>query len=67
MERSGTVTEFSFDVGLGTVTAEGGEVLPFHCTSIADGSRDIAVGTRVRFSLRPGHHGRWEAGDIVAV
>ena len=66
MERSGTVTEFSFEAGLGSLTADDGEVLAVHGTAIADGSRDIAVGARVRFAVRPGHHGRWEAADIVA-
>jgi CspA family cold shock protein len=37
---------------------------PFHCTQIADGSRSVAVGTRVSFGLLAGRAGRWEAADI---
>jgi cold shock CspA family protein len=47
----GTVTAFDFDRGLGEVTADGGEVLLFHCVSIADGSRTIDVGTHVTFEI----------------
>jgi CspA family cold shock protein len=36
----------------------------FHCTQIADGTRSVAVGTRVNFGLLAGRTGRWEAGDI---
>jgi hypothetical protein len=37
---------------------------PFHCTQIADGSRTVAVGTRVTFGLLAGRAGRWEAADL---
>jgi len=60
----GTVTEFDDPRGLGTVTADDGRVLPFHCTAIADGTRTIEPGTRVTFTLRPGHLGRWEATGV---
>ena len=36
----------------------------FHCTQLADGSRTVAVGTRVDFRLLAGRGGRWEAADI---
>lgn len=48
---AGTVTQFDEYVGLGEVTAPGGEVYPFHCVEIADGSRTIEVGTDVEFDL----------------
>lgn len=64
MTRRGTVTAFDEAVGLGEVTAAGGERFPFHCTQIADGSRTIATGTAVTFTVLAGHHGRWEAGDL---
>jgi cold shock CspA family protein len=51
--------------GLGTVRADDGAALGFHCTAIADGSRTIAEGTPVRFVVVPGHLGQWEAADIV--
>lgn len=60
----GTVTRFDVEVGLGEVTADEGDVLAFHCVAIADGSRDIAVGTRVEFELIP-KLGRYEAARIT--
>jgi cold shock CspA family protein len=61
----GVVATFDDDRGLGTVTADDGRALPFHCTAIADGSRAIAVGTRVVFTVSAGHLGRWEAADLA--
>jgi cold shock CspA family protein len=63
----GTVAGFDEARGLGTVAAEDGRELPFHCTAIADGSRTIGVGTRVAFVTGPGHLGRTEARALVAV
>lgn len=60
----GRVTQFDVEVGLGEVTADGGEVFSFHCVSIADGSRNIAVGTTVEFELLP-KLGRYEAARIT--
>jgi cold shock CspA family protein len=57
----GRVTEFDESAGFGTVEAEDGRSLFFHCTQIADGSRAIEVGTSVRFEVAAGHLGRWEA------
>lgn len=57
---SGTVTGFDDDVGLGVVTSDDGTAYRFHCTQIADGSRTIAVGTRVSFEL-VARLGRYEA------
>jgi len=60
----GTVSAFDDLGGYGVVTdAEGGE-LGFHCTGVADGSRTIAVGTDVSFTVVPGRLGRWEATDL---
>jgi cold shock CspA family protein len=59
--RHGVVTEFDSHRGVGAVTARDGAVLTFHCTQIADGSREIAVGTPVEFEVAPGVPGRWEA------
>jgi cold shock CspA family protein len=62
------VTAFDEARGLGEVTAddgtvEGGTVFPFHCVSIADGTRTIQVGATVSFAplLKLG---RREAADI---
>lgn len=46
---AGTVVEFDEGVGLGVVSDENGRRWPFHCVSIADGSRTIDVGARVTF------------------
>jgi hypothetical protein len=48
---NGEVSAFDELRGLGEVTGAGGEVLPFHCVSIADGSRAIAVGAAVRYDV----------------
>ena len=63
----GTVEAFGDDQGHGTVRTDDGRVLFFHCTSIADGSRTVAVGARVALRVVPGDGGRWEATDVEAV
>jgi cold shock CspA family protein len=63
--RTGSVESFDEPRGLGAVRADDGAVFPFHCTAIADGSRTIAVGLAVRFTIVPGHLGRWEAAGIT--
>jgi cold shock CspA family protein len=60
----GVVVDFDFAVGLGTVRAGDGVEVGFHCTQIADGSRDIAVGAAVEFVVVAGRHGRWEAAHL---
>lgn len=45
----GTVVAFDEGVGLGEIVGDG-TAFPFHCASIADGTRTIEVGTRVRFT-----------------
>ncbi len=62
---SGTVADFDEQKGYGTLRADDGRELFFHCTQIADGSRTIAVGTEITFEIIPGHLGRWEATVIV--
>ena len=49
--RRGKVTGFDPHRGLGTVLGDDGTEFPFHCVSIADGSRDIAVGEIVEFGV----------------
>ena len=61
----GTVTSFDKHVGLGEITRDDGWVVPFHCIVIADGSRDIAVGTEVEFDVLC-KLGRYEADHIVS-
>jgi hypothetical protein len=60
---TGTVTEFDEFVGLGVIASADGSVVPFQCIVIADGTRCIAVGTAVDFTLLP-KLGRYEAADI---
>jgi cold shock CspA family protein len=61
----GRVVEFDDAAGLGVVVDSDGRRYPFHCTSIADGTRTIAVGAAVRFAVAPGHGGRLEARDLA--
>jgi cold shock CspA family protein len=63
-EATGVVWEFDERRGLGVIRHEGGDV-PFHCTAIADGSRTVAVGQAVRFTVVAGRLGRWEADRII--
>jgi hypothetical protein len=48
-ELTGTVTAFNDAHGLGEITDSASVVWPFHCVSIADGSRTIDVGRNVKF------------------
>lgn len=50
--HTGTVIAFDPHAGLGDISDDAGGVLPFHCVSIADGSRTIEPGTKVRFSVK---------------
>ncbi len=60
----GAVTSFDDARGLGAIRLDDSEaVFPFHCVSIADGTRTIPVGTRVTFDALL-KLGRREAGDI---
>jgi cold shock CspA family protein len=63
--RTGRVAEYDPARGWGTIVADDGEHLGFHCTQIADGSRSIPVGAVVRFARVAGHLGRWEAAEVV--
>jgi cold shock CspA family protein len=62
-EASGTVVTFDEPRGLGEIEADGTRY-PFHCTQIADGTRTIAVGSPVTFTVVAGPAGRWEARGI---
>ena len=61
---SGTVVRYDDRAGFGTVRTDAGAEHFFHCTAIADGSRTIAEGTRVRFEVVAGRLGRWEATSV---
>ena len=60
----GRVTGFDSKRGLGEIEDADGRAYPFHCTKIADGTREIPVGVAVEFRVAPGPLGRWEAVEI---
>lgn len=62
--HSGVVVAFDGDRGWGTIEADDGTRLGFHCALIADGSRTIEVGVRVRFGVLAKLGGR-EARDVA--
>ncbi len=62
--QNGTVVSFDSDSGLGVVRTDDGRENAFHCTAIADGSRQIDVGARVTYDVVAGHAGKWEAVDL---
>jgi len=62
--REGSVVEFDEHRGLGTIVDADGVRYPFHCTQIADGTRRVDKGAAVRFTVRPGGLGRWEAAAV---
>jgi hypothetical protein len=43
------VTQFDEFIGLGEITDGNRRIWPFHCVSIADGTRTISVGAQVSF------------------
>jgi cold shock CspA family protein len=61
---AGVVVEFDEQAGFGIVRSDDGDDHWFHCTRIADGSRMIEPGTRVRYDVVSGHLGRWEAAAV---
>jgi cold shock CspA family protein len=60
----GIIAEFDEAKGYGTVRADDGRDLFFHCTQIADGTRTIPDGVNVEFEMVAGHNGNWEAAQI---
>lgn len=48
-ECVGVVAHFDEASGLGVLASDTGSDVPFHCISIANGTRTIAPGTGVRF------------------
>jgi len=63
----GTVVEFDEVRGLGRIERRSGELVEFHCTAIADGSRRIDAGTPVAFVLVAAIGGSYEAQSITPV
>ena len=65
--HDGVVRFFDVPAGLGVVDDGVGNSWMFHCTQIADGTRSIEPGQAVRFDVRPGGPGRFEAFAVAAV
>jgi cold shock CspA family protein len=65
--RIGEVVEFDEARGLGVVRADDGPSYPFHCAALADGTRQVELGTRVVFSVAPGHGGHYEARAVTTI
>jgi cold shock CspA family protein len=63
----GVVVDFDEQAGFGIVRSDEGEEHWFHCTRIADDSRTIDPGTRVRYDVVSGHLGRWEAFAVAKI
>jgi cold shock CspA family protein len=59
------VTSYDGERGLGEVEADDGGVYGFHCTALADGSRQVDAGTRVAFLVVAGRSGEWEASSLL--
>lgn len=62
----GKVRSFDVREGLGELELEDGRTLGFHATSLADGTRDVAVGTEVAATVVAGRRGRYEAASITS-
>jgi cold shock CspA family protein len=60
----GVIESFDDRRGDGVMRSDAGERFYFHCVSIADGSRHIDPGVRVRAERHVGHVGR---DEVVAV
>ena len=65
--RIGVVTEFDEPRGLGVVRDDDGRSYGFHCTALADGTRNVDPGVRVVFAVTAGHGGRYEARAITTL
>ena len=61
----GVVESFDSPRGWGVVRGDDGTEVAFHCTAIADGTREIEPGTPVTYEVVPGHLGRWEAAGVA--
>ncbi len=67
MTFDAVVVAFDEARGDGAVRDDLGREFYFHCVSIADGSRRVDVGTRVRAQRRVGLRGRDEAANLIKV
>ena len=63
--RLGKVAAYDSERGLGSVVALDGAVFGFHSTAISDGTRQIAVGRAVAFSIAAAPGGLYEATGLT--
>lgn len=61
LHLEGVVTQFDEYVALGEITDSQGRIWPFHCVSIADGTRTITTGAQVQFETA------WRVARVEAV
>ena len=61
--RRGVVDSYDTAAGYGAIR-DGGDCWWFHCTAIADGTREIGDGAAVTFAVTAGRRGRWEATAV---
>lgn len=66
MNLRGVVVDFDEERGDGLLTSDAGEDLYFHCLEIANGTRVIPVGARVRARRGVGRLGRDEACQLIS-
>jgi cold shock CspA family protein len=64
--RIGRIAHYDSPRGTGVLEDTDGIERFFHCTAIADGTREIADGTTVFYELRPGLLGELEATRITS-
>ncbi len=62
----GRVVDYDDHKGYGYVQGSDGQRLFFHCTSIADGSRTVAVGAEVEFEVVTDPRGKPEAASLTS-
>jgi cold shock CspA family protein len=63
----GVIERFDERRGDGWLRVSDGETFYFHCVSIADGTRSIAVGVRAEARRCVGHQGHDEVVDVRPV
>jgi cold shock CspA family protein len=64
--RIGRIAHYDSPRGTGVLTDASGVEWSFHCTAIADGTREIADGATVFYELRTGLVGELEATRIAS-
>ena len=67
MTGLGDVNMFSAQRGIGEVTMDDGAVVAFHATALTDGTRDVAVGTRVQAVIAATHRGGQHAVEVSPI